>query len=900
MLRKGLILTCALLLPALLLTVQPAAGKGKNREKAKTEQPDSTKKSKTSDYEKLFKDKKCQTAKGMITIHKVDGEKLYFELPMSIFGREMLLGSTVSETSSNDHGVVGYKSKTPLHVMFTKEGFKSVQLCLVNDVYSSEGKDAGIDEAVRRSTIPGIYRAFKIEAYNPDSTAVVIDVTKLFMEDNDDLTPFDPYSTFGYKPFSRTTSFQKSNSHLGDIKAFDDNVTVKSYLSYTTTVTYTDGKLTGKIEDKRAFTALVTRTLLLLPEEPMRPRIADPRMNIFVTGKARFASNMNRGTLPVYYARHWRVEPKDVEAYKRGELVEPVKPIVFYLDSDLPEAWKPYAREGIEQWNDAFEKIGFKNVVQVRDFPTPEEDPEFDPDNLKYSCIRYAPLAFQNAMGPSWDDPRTGEIITASVMVYHDIIKLLNRWRFLQTAAADPRVRTMNIPDSIMGDALRYVLSHEVGHCLGFMHNMASSAAIPVDSLRSPSFTRKYGTTYSIMDYARFNHVAQPGDYERGVQLIPPRMGVYDEYAVKWLYTCLPDAKTPEEEKPWLDSLVRAHAGDPIYRYGKQQVYNTLDPTSLSEDLGDDHVKASEYGIRNLKYILKHLNEWYGEDDNDLTARESMYKMLLNQYLLFVNHVYNVKGGIAMNERKAGDPRPSYSFIDGDYQRRAQQFLIDQLHDLDWIDDPDLLKELPLQGNLSVRVQRLLVAYITADKGSFGRMIDPAPNAYSITEHADDAMKGIFLHTYQGKSLSPRDRSNQNSYVDMLLLMTRLDPESKGSSKSIADDERAIRFTPQIDETGWNISTSDFYSEACGDGELIDRLERQVEADLLGRANTPEEVGGFGYFRALTESLTPRDAMYYGRLIKVRDLLRQKRYTGDQDTRNHYELLLHRIEGALQ
>ena len=356
MIRKGLFLVCALLIPALLLAAKPSKSKGKNKKKAKTEQTDTASVKKTSDYDKLFKGKKCQTVKGLVTIHKVDGEKLYFELPMSIFGREMLLGSTVSETSNNDHGVVGYKAKDPLHVTFAKEGHKSVQLCLVNDIYSGDGKDKGIDEAVRRSSIPGIYRAFKIEAYNADSTAVVIDVTNLFMEDNDDLTPFDPYSTFGYKPFSRTTSFQKSNSHLGDIKAFEDNVTVKSYLSYTTTVTYSNGPMIGKIEDKRAFTALVTRTLLLLPEKEMRPRIADPRMNIFVTGKARFSSNMNRGTLPVYYARHWRVEPKDVEAYKRGELVEPVKPIVFYLDTNLPEAWKPYAREGIEQWNDAFEK----------------------------------------------------------------------------------------------------------------------------------------------------------------------------------------------------------------------------------------------------------------------------------------------------------------------------------------------------------------------------------------------------------------------------------------------------------------------------------------------------------------------------------------------------------------
>lgn len=895
MIRKGLFLACALLIPALLLAAKPAKSKGKK--KNKTEQADTTSKKKVTDYEKLFKDKKCQTVKGLLTLHKVDGEKLYFELPMSVFGREMLLGSTVSEISSNDHGVIGYKSSTPLHVTFTKQG-KGVQLCLVNDIYSGDEQDQGIKEAVRRSSIPGIYRAFKIEAYNADSTAVVIDATNLFMEDNSDLSPFDPYSTFGYKPFTRSTSFQKSNSHLGDIKAFDDNVTVKSYLSYTTTVTYSNGPVMGKIEDKRAFTALVTRTLLLLPEEPMRPRIADPRMNIFVTGKARFSANMNRGTLPVYYARHWRVEPKDVEAYKRGELVEPVKPIVFYLDDNLPEAWKPYAKEGIEEWNHAFEKIGFKNVVQVRDYPTKEEDPEFDPDNLKYSCIRYAPIAIQNAMGPSWDDPRTGEIINASVMVYHDIVKLLNRWRFLQTAGADPNVRTMNIPDSIMGSALRYVLSHEVGHCLGYMHNMCSSAAIPIDSLRSPSFTQKYGTTYSIMDYARFNHVAQPGDYERGVSMMPPRMGVFDEYAVKWLYTYLPDAKTPEEEQPWLDSLIRVHAADPIYRYGKQQVYNTLDPTSLSEDLGDDLVRGAEYGIKNLKFIMKHLNEWYGEDDNDLTARQAIYMSLLNQYLTFVSHVYNIKGGMMMNERKAGDPRPSYSFVDGDYQRRAQKFLVDQLHDLDWIDDPALLKELPLQGNLSVRVQRLLVSLITADKGSFGRMIDPARNAYTQSEHSDDAMKGIFRNTIQGKNTTPRDRSNQNTYVDFLLMITRLMPQSgSGSAKSLADDQRGFGFSPSIDENGWNINTGGLYAEAMEGEDMLTSLERRMEAQLF---NAPEEISGFGYFRSLTESLSPRDAMYYARLIQVRDLLRQKRYTGDQDTRNHYELLLHRIEGALQ
>ena len=683
MIRKGLFLVCALLIPALLLAAKPSKSKGKNKKKAKTEQTDTASVKKTSDYDKLFKGKKCQTVKGLVTIHKVDGEKLYFELPMSIFGREMLLGSTVSETSNNDHGVVGYKAKDPLHVTFAKEGHKSVQLCLVNDIYSGDGKDKGIDEAVRRSSIPGIYRAFKIEAYNADSTAVVIDVTNLFMEDNDDLTPFDPYSTFGYKPFSRTTSFQKSNSHLGDIKAFEDNVTVKSYLSYTTTVTYSNGPMIGKIEDKRAFTALVTRTLLLLPEKEMRPRIADPRMNIFVTGKARFSSNMNRGTLPVYYARHWRVEPKDVEAYKRGELVEPVKPIVFYLDDAFPALWRDPIRRGVLRWNKAFEKIGFKNVMHIEDFP--KDDPEFDPDNLKYSCVRYAPVTIQNAMGPSWTDPRSGEILNASVYVYHDVMKLLNNWLFVQTAQADERVRAVTIPEEVIGDGLRYVVAHEVGHCLGYMHNMSASAVIPVDSLRSPSFTQKYGTTTSIMDYARFNYVAQPGDMERGVRMTPPRFGVYDYYAVKWLYTPVFDAASPEEVYKITSRWITEAAADPVLRYGKQQGA-VLDPRSQTEDLGDDAVKASEYGIHNLRYILENLDAWLASGDDDYSQRNGMYTNIVNQYVTYIQHVYANIGGIYLNEKLEGDPVEAVACVPREKQRRALQFILAELKRMEWLD----------------------------------------------------------------------------------------------------------------------------------------------------------------------------------------------------------------------
>ena len=892
MIRKGLFLACALLIPALLLAAKPAKSKGKKKDK--TEQADTTSKKKVTDYEKLFKDKKCQTAKGMVTLHKVDGEKLYFELPMSIFGREMLLGSTVSEISSNDHGVIGYKSSTPLYVTFTKQG-KGVQLCLVNDIYSGDEKDEGIREAVRRSSIPGIYRAFKIEAYNADSTAVVIDATNLFMEDNSDLSPFDPYSTFGYKPFSRSTSFQKSNSHLGDIKAFDDNVTVKSYLSYTTTVTYSNGPVTGKIEDKRAFTALVTRTLLLLPKEPMRPRIADPRMNIFVTGKARFSANMNRGTLPVYYARHWRVEPKDVEAYKRGELVEPVKPIVFYLDTNLPEAWKPYAKEGIEEWTHAFEKIGFKHVVQVRAYPTKEEDPAFDPDNLKYSCIRYAPIAIQNAMGPSWDDPRTGEIINASVMVYHDIVKLLNRWRFLQTAGADPNVRTMNIPDSIMGSALRYVLSHEVGHCLGYMHNMCSSAAIPIDSLRSPSFTQKYGTTYSIMDYARFNHVAQPGDYERGVSMMPPRMGVFDEYAVKWLYTPVPDAKTPEEEYAVTSKWITEASADPTYRHGKQQFGGIVDPKSQTEDLGDDAVAASQYGIKNLRYILANLDEWCADGDDDFSYRNSMYSDIVNQYITYIGHVYANIGGIYLNEKMEGDPVEAYACVPREKQRKALKFILAELKQMQWLDNERLLAKMSMLGSPrdAVREAVIKAAVNAPAKKTLAINAQLSKDPYTPEACYKDVSDFVWEPTMRNRRLTGDEMAIQREFVKVVAAKAGL-KNYTGSGSSASAFAAADAAENGAEDAGWDAlrifenqtpRTPLCSCEACSHGFAQQQ---------------PASVSGFGAPRF--QYVTQKDVsmLYYNDILRIRNLLRGKVGSATGETRMHYQYLLHNLDKALK
>ena len=516
-----------------------------------------------------------------------------------------------------------------------------------------------IKEAVRKSTIGAISRSFEIEAWNEDSTAVVFDATDLFMSHIKDIDPFDPYGPLGQKPFSRNVSFQKDRSHLAAIKSFKDNFSVSSYLTYTSTVTYNAKNAIAQIETDAPVTALVNRSFLLLPEEPMRPRLADPRINIFPTGKAVFTTNDIRGTLPVYFARKWDLYPKDIEAWKRGEKVEPVKQIVFYIDDAFPEEWRGPIIEAVEQWNEAFEPIGFKNAVKAKIFPSKEEDPEFDPDNLKYSCIRYQPIPIKNAMGPSWVDPRSGEIFNASVMVYHDVVNLVSEWLFVQTAAANPSVRSGNIPQYIIYDAVRYVIAHEVGHCLSLMHNMAGSSSIPVEKLRDPKFTSENGTTYTIMDYARFNFVAQPGDMEKGVKLTPPRLGLADYFSIKWLYSPIPEAATYMDEKPVLSKWISEKSGDPRFRYGKQQIYGVLDPSAQSEDLGDDVVKSSEYGIRNLKFIMKNMNSWLKDSDPDLTKREMLYKAVLNQYLQHLYHVYNVKGGVYLNERYQGDKRPS-------------------------------------------------------------------------------------------------------------------------------------------------------------------------------------------------------------------------------------------------
>ena len=634
------------------------------------------------------------------------------------------------------------------------------------------------------------------------------------------------------------------------------------------------------------------KSIVLLPEEKMKPRILDPRIGVFPTGKQNISPS--EGSRYYAYANRWRLEPKDWQAWERAELVEPVKPIVFYLDPTFPENWKPAIRQGVLDWNKAYEKIGFKNAVQVKDFPT--DDPTFDPDNLKYSCIRYCPAGIANAMGPSWVDPSTGEIINASVIVYNDIVKLVTQWRFVQTAQVDESVRAKELPQDVLHEALVYVAAHEVGHTLGLMHNMSSSNAYPVDSLRSATFTHQYGTTPSIMDYARFNYVAQPGD--KGLKLTPPDLGVYDYYAIKWLYSPIAGNKSVEEESAIIEKWIDEKAGDPLYRYGRQQFMSMYDPTALTEDLGDDPIKASNYGISNLKYILPHVNEWI-KDDKYYEYRQELYSQILNQYFRYVSNVLCQVGGVYLNPVKEGMPEKRYESVSREVQRASMKWTIKQLRDCRWLNEESLDKNI-FAPKYSLSLQRAMTRMLLSLAPNVTLSAHLSTNPYTVKDYYDDLYNGIWESTIQGKKLTDGDKLMQKMAVSAALdeinktmnpkgLVSDVEPivslsiddiieggmdytgvirnfreplkqfEAKHGVGIIASQLIANRISASSDPYGWQREVEvDLIDETLGYNiAMLDKIQKLVQSRLAG-ANAADK------------------AHYQGILLQVKKALEQK------------------------
>ncbi len=697
----------------------------------------------------------AKSDEGLFTTHFVD-DKLYFEIPVSLFEKDMLLVSRIAGIPSGfGGGYVNAGSKVNEQVVRWVRRNGNVDMKVISFENQSE-EESPIYKSVQANNFFPILFSAKIEAMNADSTSVVIDASGLFENEVDAINGISSRLRKRYK----VKKLDKSRSYIESAHSYPKNIEVKHVMTY-------EAEEPPERDQAGTISMLLNQSMILLPENKMQPRLADYRVGWFSIDKYDYNSEELKAD-DYEIIRRWKLVPKDIEAYKRGELVEPVDPIVYYLDPATPEKWRPYFKQGIEDWNVAFEEAGFKNAIIAKDPPSKEEDPEFSPEDVRYSVVRYVASTTRNAVGPSVTDPRTGEIIESDIIWYHNHLRSYRNRFMIEAGAQNPNARTLNTPEEEIGEMMRMVIAHEVGHALGLPHNMKASSAYPTDSLRSAEFTKKFGLTPSIMDYARVNYVAQPGDEDvRYIRM----MGPYDLYAINWGYRYLPEANSARDEKATLDKWILAKAGDPIYEFGNG--YSGTDPQSQRESLGDDQVKASEYGIANLKKVVPNLVAWTSKDGEGYEDLDEVYRELSYMWRGYISHVVTNVGGVYETRKTSDQSGAIYEPVPASIQEKAVEFLKKEAFTTpQWMLDQDLLSRIEATEAVD-RIQSLQTRALEnlLEKDRLVRMIaaeeTKGVKAYTVIELMNDLRKGIFSELYNSAKTDSYERNLQRSYVDI-------------------------------------------------------------------------------------------------------------------------------------
>ena len=726
--------------------------KAKNQKKDVNTTNVSAKKSSGFSYEMLL-DKKATVDKGLFKVYLKDN-KYYYEIPNRKLGVEMLLVTRIKELPSGlGGGYVNAGSKINTQVVVW-ERFNDRVLLKVKSYNAVANDSLPINTSVAANNLEPIIYSFEIKSPNADNSGVVIDVTKFFSSDIKAISAL-PNS---YRKRYKVKRLDPARSFINSIKSYPKNIEVVQDFTY-------DADAPPSNANTNTITIRVNQSMIQLPEDKMMPRLYDKRVGYFSIGNVDYSSEALKADSK-RYIRRWRLEPINMSAYLRGELVEPKNPIIYYLDPATPEKLRKYIKQGVEDWQKVFETAGFKNAIIAKMPPSKEEDPEFSMEDIRYSSIRYVASTTRNATGPSVSDPRTGEILESDIIWYHNHLRSYRNRYLLETGAANPSARTLDTPDEEIGEMMRMVIAHEVGHALGLPHNMAASYAYPVDSLRSGSFTQKMGIAATIMDYARYNYVAQPGD--KNIRFIR-QLGPYDHYAINWGYRIIPGADSPQEEVNTLNKWIEEKAGDPIYRFGAQR----FDPSAQTEGIGNDQVKASTYGMSNLKIVAKNLPEWTSDQTNNYEDLSELYGELLGVWSRYVGHVAGVVGGVFEFNKKPTQKGVVYEPVSKQKQIEAMKWLQENAFKTqDWLLQEDILKNIDEAG-YTKRMLSLQTRHLNSllNTSKLERMIDIEvlhPETYSILSMMRDLRTGIFLEANYTRNVDVFRRNLQKAYIERL------------------------------------------------------------------------------------------------------------------------------------